>query len=264
MEQNIFSLNGYYENLKTKRLGRPCIYLDRVDSTIDVANKEPPNTIVLAKEQLKGRGQRTNVWRSPLGCAMGSFRILFERGYYLSRKVCFLQHLISLAAARTLESIDRERLGKSVIKLKWPNDIIYRPKNSETALKIGGVLVTSQNIGQDYDITMSFGINIFNREPTTCVAEILGENVDVKLSIDSVVAKMMNYMEEKLMELNDDQFTYLKDDYMSRCLHTNKIVVDEEHGKVKVLQLDDDGYMTGERLRDKKPCRITKLTRFDW
>lgn len=257
-----FNLNGYYSNLKTKRLGRPCIYLEQVDSTIDVACEQNPDTIVLAKEQLKGRGQRSNVWQSPFGCAMGSLRVSSRKISYLSKRLCFLQHILALSAAKTLERIDGKKLGKNFIRLKWPNDIVYKPPDRKVGLKIGGVLVNTKDLSDEYDITLSFGINVFNKEPTTCISEIIGN--DKNITIDSVVADIMNHLEDYILDLNDERFEELKADYTARCLHINKLVEDEDQGPIRVKEVNDDGYLVGERCTDKKLCIVTKISSFDW
>lgn len=257
-----FDINSYYSNLRTKRLGRPCIYLERVESTIDVACNESPHSIVLAKEQLKGRGQKGNVWQSPHGCAMGSLRVLCSKVSYLSTRLCFLQHILVLAAARTLEKIDSKKLGKNNVKLKWPNDIVYKSNNDKRGLKICGVLVHTKDLPEEYDITMSFGLNVFNREPTTCISEIVGPGK--KISIDSIVANMMNHLEDYMIHLDEEKFLELKMDYTERSLHINKFIEDELNGRVKVKEVDDDGFLVGERCSDRRRCTVTKINSFDW
>lgn len=258
----IFDIDSYYLNLKTKKLGRPCIYLDKVDSTIDVASNGSPDSIVLAREQSRGRGQKNNVWRSPYGCAMGSFRLLSRKASYLSKRLCFLQHILVLSAAKTLEQIDATKLNKNYVKLKWPNDILYRGPTDREGLKICGVLVHTKELTDDYDITMSFGLNVFNRDPTTCISEIVGPSRSI--SIDSIVANMMNHLEEYIYNLDEEKFQELKSEYVNRSLHMNKFVEDESHGKVRVKELDDEGYLVGERACDRRRCIITRILSYEW
>lgn len=252
-----FDIDSYYSQLKTKYLGRPCVFLDRVESTIDEANQKSPNTIVLAKEQLKGRGQRNNVWHSPAGCAMGSIRLLCAKISPLASRICFLQHIMVIVAAKTLEQLDSDRLGKNRIGLKWPNDIIYTNPSDSTQMKIGGVLVQSAEKSNDYDITLSFGLNVFNSEPTTCIKDIIGNSE--QLSIESLVANMMNHLENYTYELNDEKFHTLKLDYIERCLQMNKLIEDETNGRVKVKDVNDDGYLVGERCSDHRLCTVSKI-----
>lgn len=241
----------------TRRLGRPCVYLEEVDSTINVVAKHEPNTIVLAREQLRGRGQGSKVWNSPAGCAMGSLRITCKRMSSLGARICFLQHIMVLAAAKTLERLDSQKLGKNRIKFKWPNDLIYMEPNTNVGWKIGGVLVQAEEVDEDYDITLSFGLNVFNSKPTTCIRDIVGTSQNI--SIDKIVAEMLNVLEESTDDLNDEKFQQLKYDYTNRCLQMNTIIEDETNGRVRVKEVSDEGYLIGERCVDQKTCTVTKI-----
>lgn len=255
----IFSEENYYKNLRTCSLGRPCVYRDKVDSTIDVVAKEKPNTIVLAREQLKGRGQRGNVWQSPTGCAMASIRMICNSTSPLASRLSFIQHFIALAAVKTLEQIDAHKLGQDRIKLKWPNDIIYIPHDRENvAMKIGGILVHSVEQDGCYDVTMSFALNVFNNRPTTCIKDILGTSN--KISIDYIVAEMLNKLEGYTIGYTEQTFQTLKADYTKRCIQINNLIEDEIHGQVQVEGVNGDGFLVGKRSSDLKDCIVTKMT----
>lgn len=254
---NLFNLESYYSQLKTRRLGRPCVYLDQVESTIDVASKEKPDTLVVAKEQTRGRGQRNNVWHSPVGCAMGSIKLACQRVSPLAKRLCFMQHILALMVARTLEQIDGSKLGKKQVRLKWPNDIVVTNTVSGEPLKIGGVLVHTKEQMNDYDIVLSFGLNISNQEPTTCVNEIIGPEKSV--AIDSIVAELINNLEHYTYDLNDEKFQQIKLDYTERCMQINKLIQDETHGRVKVMYVNDDGYLVGKNCSTNNLCTITKI-----
>jgi biotin--protein ligase len=251
---NLFNIETYYSCLRTIRIGRPCLYLDSVSSTIDVSPKEKPGTLVLAKEQTRGRGQRNNTWQSLVGCAMGSIRLECPKESLMAKRVCFLQHILALSIARTLEKIDPHRMGHEQIGLKWPNDVFYKKE----MLKIGGVLVNTHDLGDMFDIILSFGLNVDNREPTTCVNEII-KPTGRQVSIDTVVADIMNNLEQYTDELGDDQFEHIKSDYESRCLQVGKVVLDEKVGTVKVTGVDWDGFLIGHCETSKKACTVTRI-----
>lgn len=251
---DIFNLSSYYSCLRTKRLGRPCLYLETVDSTIDLAIKERADTLVLAREQTRGRGQRTNVWHSPVGCAMGSVRMACLKPSMLAKRLSFLQHLVAMAVVKTLEGIDQQKLGPHQIGLKWPNDIIYTAQKEHQ--KIGGILVNTIEQGEEFELTLSFGVNIFNKEPTTCVSEIIGSTD--KLSISQIVAEIMNNIEQLTYDLDNEKFAAIKTDYEKRCTQINRLIEDEQYGPVKVVGVNDDGYLIGEKP-NQELCTVTKI-----
>lgn len=250
-----FNLDSYYSNLSTKYLGRPCKYFDQVESTIDVATREPSNTLVLAKEQTKGRGQRTNTWHSPAGCAMGSIKLACRKVSPLAGKLCFLQHIMALTIAKTLEQIDRNKLGKERIKLKWPNDLIYCNASGET-IKIGGVLVHSQEDQDQFDVTLSFGLNVLNKEPTICIKDIV-DSSDIRM--DSLIARIMNNLENHTDIYDENKFQDIKQEYIERCLQINKPVEDEHHGRVLAREVNDDGFLVAEK--NGKLCTVTRIVK---
>lgn len=249
-----FILENYYSYLKTLSLGRPCIFVEQTESTIIEAFDQPNGTVVVAGQQTKGRGQRDNVWFSPKGCAMASLKLTCAKTSFLGNRISFLQHIVGLSILRALETIDRDKLGKSNIKLKWPNDIIYTTNKDQP--KIGGILVNSQDSGNLFAIVVSFGLNIFNKEPTTCLSNITQKT---NLSIEQVVAQVFNNFEDYIYELNDTKFNLIKHEYIERCLYSKNIVEDEINGSVRVTNIDDDGFLVGERVQDKKSCTVTNI-----
>lgn len=258
MTGQIFNQELYQLRLQTRRLGRPCLHFEQVETTIDVAAKEKYGTLVLAHKQTKGRGQRQNTWLSPPGCAMGSIRLECPKQSPLGKRVCFLQHVMALSAAWTLEKIDSERLGKSKIGLKWPNDIIYKDGHR----KLGGILVLTSDNADNYDITLSFGLNVFNEEPTTCINNILTGSSETRapnLSIESVVAEMMNQLEQFSIDMDDEKFEQLKQEYEQRCLQISQTVQDETNGLVKVTGVNDEGYLVGMSATTNQLCTVTKI-----
>lgn len=103
--------------------------------------------LVVAYEQVAGRGRQGNRWASPAG-----------RGLYatLLRPVAepeFLQTLPLLAAVGLCRGLNRH-LGGAACRLKWPNDLLVEGR------KIGGLLIESLSLG-DGTVTalIGFGIN---------------------------------------------------------------------------------------------------------
>lgn len=62
------------------------------------------------------------------------------------------------------------------VRIKWPNDI-YGDR-----LKIGGILCQSAYRDQAFHVVIGAGINLSNREPTTCI-DALVEAQQAKLNL---------------------------------------------------------------------------------
>lgn len=55
------------------------------------------------------------------------------------------------------------------MRIKWPNDI-YAGK-----LKIGGILCQSAYRNHEFQVVIGLGLNVRNRQPTTCVDAVIEE-----------------------------------------------------------------------------------------
>lgn len=131
--------------------------LTRVTSTLDVVHEyaergAPGGTVVVAEEQLEGRGTRGRTWHSPPGGLWYSilFRDAKESGLE------FLSLRIGLAVAAAVESVvPGLRLG-----LKWPNDLMLGEG------KLGGVLCEARWQGATLGwVAAGIGINVTNPVP---------------------------------------------------------------------------------------------------
>jgi BirA family biotin operon repressor/biotin-[acetyl-CoA-carboxylase] ligase len=101
----------------------------RLGSTNDVARRLveagcEPGTVVLAEEQLAGRGRVGRSWSSPAG--LGLWFSTVSRG---PGPAAALPLAVGLAVAEALDAFLPERCG-----LKWPNDLVLAGR------KLGGIL----------------------------------------------------------------------------------------------------------------------------
>ena len=156
-------------------------------STLDVlheyaAQGAPHGTVVVAEEQLEGRGTRGRSWHSPPGGLW--YSILYRD--VPDGVLEFLSLRIGLAMASALESeIPGLRVG-----LKWPNDLMVDDG------KVGGVLCEARWQGPALGwIAVGIGINVTNRmtgvdQPAASLATV-NESVTVEQLIDPLTAALM-------------------------------------------------------------------------
>ena len=129
---------------------------ERVGSTMDVihqlaAEGAGAGTIVLAGEQLEGRGSRGRSWHSPPGGLWLS--ALFRPPVAAGTEVISLR--VGLAVAEALE-----RLVSCPIHLKWPNDLMLKER------KVGGILCEARwQGGMLAWVAAGVGLNVRNQIP---------------------------------------------------------------------------------------------------
>ncbi|HXV87000.1 MAG TPA: biotin--[acetyl-CoA-carboxylase] ligase [Gemmatimonadales bacterium] len=119
------------------RLGSPrCLVLPRVTSTMDLvhalaAEGAPAGTVVLADEQVAGRGQRGRVWLSPAGAGVWL-------GYLVRPETAAAGGVLALRVGLAVVAALGD-LGVSAT-LKWPNDVMLNEK------KLAGILCEARTM----------------------------------------------------------------------------------------------------------------------
>ena len=141
--------------LATKWLGRTIYYYDAVESTnllaIELAQQgAPEGTVVLADQQLSGRGRGTRSWHSPAGVGIYCSVVLRPTTPPANAQ------LVTLMAGVSIVKAIARHTGLSP-KVKWPNDILINDK------KVAGILVESMISGaQIGHSVLGFGVNVNN------------------------------------------------------------------------------------------------------
>ena len=107
--------------------------------------KNDRNCIFLSDHQSEGRGQRGNIWQSPVGNIYCS--ISFDN--FLKTEEHFL---FSILVGQTIK-MSLEYFDATNIFFKWPNDIFYEKK------KFAGIINEILDIKNKSYIVMGFGIN---------------------------------------------------------------------------------------------------------
>lgn len=107
------------------------------------------------------------------------------------------------------------------IGIKWPNDIYY-----DGRLKVGGVICQSAYTGKMWDVTIGIGINISNKQPTTCMDEIASKlkKREVFLGRSTVLASFCNQFVEAIRTFRMYGFEPFMNDYLDTWLHNEEVV----------------------------------------
>jgi len=132
---------------------RPIQFFPQIDSTQTVAlqwlhSDAMAGAVVIADEQLAGRGRLGRIWSTPPGVALALSVILRPEAKALPQ----VTMLGAVAVAELLES-----LGACVVTIKWPNDVRLLGR------KVGGVLPEAIWDGNRLGgVTLGIGVNVRN------------------------------------------------------------------------------------------------------
>ncbi|XP_074279511.1 biotin--protein ligase 1, chloroplastic-like [Silene latifolia] len=217
-----FDVNSYFNSLSASRFGRFLLWSSRLPSTHDVVSQNfgelPIGAVCVADVQFKGRGRSTNVWESPRGCLMFSYTIEMEDG----RIVPLVQYVASLAFTEAIKDIcSKNGLPQLEVKIKWPNDLYLN------GLKVGGILCTSTYRAKKFNISVGIGVNVDNRQPTTCLNERLQELTSnaFQLRREDILGSFFEKFETFFQKLITQGFHPMEELYYQTWLHSGQRVI---------------------------------------
>lgn len=188
---DILILEEIEEYLTTNFIGRNIYYFDSLDSTNtkakEMAIDEEEGTVVVAEEQIKGKGRLGRDWVSPKG--KGIWMSIILKPNMLPSEVAKLTLIGAAAVNKALEEMG------IISYIKWPNDIVIQGK------KVCGILTEmSCELNIINYVIMGIGINVnllkedFSQElvdKATSLKEITGRDLDRK----RLLASVLNYFE---------------------------------------------------------------------
>jgi BirA family transcriptional regulator, biotin operon repressor / biotin---[acetyl-CoA-carboxylase] ligase len=195
-------------------IGQQIVRLEEVDSTNSFGlrmlreSSTIEGTVVIAKNQTQGRGQRGNYWASESGKNLTCSILL--RPSFLDAGLQFdLTRVVALGITDVLMSI----LPAQPIHIKWPNDIMVGKK------KICGVLIENTLSGNQVSASVvGIGFNLnqsaFGEEAPRAIslAQILGHETELMLLLHDLCAAI----EVRYLQLRAGKTESLRTDYLNR------------------------------------------------
>ena len=191
--------------LETKVFGRPgIVHFDRTDSTNWRAKglavqDGAEGTLVVAEEQLAGRGRKQRSWFSPAG--MGIYASLILRPAISPSGAPRMTLMTAVAAAEALI-----RATDLPVRIKWPNDLLVGGK------KIGGILteISTEMDAIEY-VIIGLGINV-NTSRESFPPELLPIATSVRIesgrdfSRSDILAQYLARLEQGYEMINAGRF----------------------------------------------------------
>lgn len=158
----------FARRLDTAVLGRELAYHVQVGSTNDLVRAAaqagaPEGLVVLAEEQVSGRGRQGRGWSAPPGSSL--LLSLLLRPVWLVPEASFaLTMLVGVALCEAVEALVPLRAA-----LKWPNDLMLPARDGAGLRKAAGVLSeVSLEQEQITWVAVGMGLNV-NWHPTGIV-----------------------------------------------------------------------------------------------
>lgn len=236
--------------LTTNILGRRIELHSQVGSTNDVVRQaarlgEAEGLVVVAEEQLAGRGRLGRTWVAPSACCVLCSVLLRPR--FSPQQAFYVTIAAAVAIHRAIRAVGGGALAPAI---KWSNDVLLNGR------KVAGILSESEFMGGEWAFSvLGFGINVnlqreqFGelRDTATSLSAELGSEVDRA----EVLARTLNELESLYLLLQGGQFGTVRAEWAAALDTIGKQVSIVEPGSIggsnrvegKALRVDADGAL---------------------
>ncbi len=229
--------------------------LEEVDST-NIWIKDDshlPGSWVRANYQTQGRGRKGKVWT-----ALGDEKIIFSGKLQFSLTALSLPLISLLAGASLLKAIFQyyPKL-ESEVKLKWPNDIYLNQ------LKIAGFLIESQVIGNEFQMIVGLGLNIYGTEIPNDLNNIAGfllNEYPLEGTAERILFSFIDQFNNSIISVMDPNNVLNEMVWIEKHSYLiHKIIETDVNGKMirgKVLGYDENGFLL---ILDQEGMKLTLM-----
>lgn len=238
--------------LHTETFGRHVVYLESTQSTNEEAKKiaregAEEGTIVVAEEQITGRGRLARGFYSPFAKGIWFSLILRPKFFPMEASKCTL-----LAAVGVCRGI--RRMGLADAGIKWPNDILVHGK------KLVGILTLMSASMEKIDyIIMGIGINTgikkneFPEDFREGATSFLNEGINV--SRKDLLAAILGELEKEYSIAQNEGFDKVLDDWRALSVTLGqevRVIFGDDSYTGKAVDIDRDGCLlvnTGSEVK---------------
>jgi BirA family biotin operon repressor/biotin-[acetyl-CoA-carboxylase] ligase len=156
--------------------------------------------IVLTAKQTAGRGRGSNRWFSPAGALAVTFAMPIEEHLH--------PHQLPLIAGLAIRNALAEITGGAEIRIKWPNDLVYRSR------KLAGLLCERIQKADLIGLGLNTNVNLKRlpehlRERSTSLSQITGVTFDMT----DVLAAITRHLHATLKARNSHTFAIFRNQY---------------------------------------------------
>ncbi len=231
--------------LLNNSIAKEIIYFNSIDSTNNYAKKEANKlehgTIILAEQQIAGRGRRGREWLSPRGT--GIWMSLVLKPDIPPREGI---KMTQIAAAAVCESI-RNLTGLDAL-IKWPNDLVINNK------KVCGILTEmAGELNEINYIVVGIGINVnmknFPDEIKTIATSLFIESdkkIDRKDLVVNILKKFEELYKQYIKNLDLDETLSIIRRHSAILGKNIRIIQGKLEIKAKAVDINEEGLLLVE------------------
>lgn len=238
---------------KTQFTGAQLIELSEVPSTNSLAmellaDKSAEGTVIWARHQSAGRGQKGNSWEVAPGQNL-TFTLIYYPRFLENREIFSLSKMVSVA----LHDFLTEKLPDADVVIKWPNDLLVNKQ------KVAGILIENQFEGNRLKGTViGIGLNV---NQLVFPEEIKNKATSMKLAsghdfeIRDLLWDLLAHLEAGYLRLRAGQKSLLDRQYYDRLYGYQEMIsleVDGVVGDWMIMGLEASGRLAvtqGQKMR---------------
>jgi BirA family biotin operon repressor/biotin-[acetyl-CoA-carboxylase] ligase len=212
-------------------------------------------TVIVARNQTEGRGQRGNTWESEAG-KNTTCSILLYPSFLPVQRVFLLSEAIGLGVKETLDAYT------DGISLKWPNDVYHQER------KIAGILIENELTGNEYNLSVvGIGVNInqehfISKAPNpVSLKQITGKEWDTEALLKELVRNILCRY-ERLRDGDTEALIRMYHEALYRNTGFHPYEDKEGIFYARFDRVSDDGYLHLITDRNEKRNYAFKTIRF--
>lgn len=215
-------------------------------------------TVICAREQTAGIGQRGNHWNSNAGENL-TFSIVLKPVFLPVESQYMLTKVVSLGLVDALETI----LPQKNVKIKWPNDIYVDNK------KICGILISNKIMGLNLSVSIiGIGLNVNQMTfPNWIPNPVSIKQINgTEENLDDVLKKVLRAVALRYHHLQESwpkETEILDHEYLSRLLFLGKempYLYQEEEIMATIVGVNPFGHLElSSRGGDTITCQLKEL-----
>lgn len=222
-----------HDRLKLALQNRPFRFFQQISSTNNVAEKwalegVESGAVVVAEEQLSGRGRLMRTWQTPPQQAIAMSVIV--RPKIQPQEIYRLTIAAGLSVATGIEQyVER-------VDLKWPNDVLIMGK------KVCGILAEAHWTGNQLGaVIIGIGINVrvpFRDSSLEAIATSIEEHATETVDRPTLIAAILNRLDEWMPQIQSD---IVIEAYRQRLATIGQnVVLNLSSGSLNGLAIDTD------------------------